>query len=54
MALANKANKVATMRTFRDCFVLLWEKKVSSVNFTENIAMIMPGVQRFVYLVYTV
>lgn len=48
MALANKTNKLTTMRTFRDCHVLLWEEKVGSVNFTEYIAMIMPSGQYFV------
>lgn len=48
MPLANIANKVTTMRTFRDCLVLLQEEKVSSVIFTEDIAMIMPRGQCFV------
>lgn len=50
MALANKANKVTTMRTFRVCLVLLLGEKVRSVNFTENIAMITPSGQHFVLL----
>lgn len=48
MPLANIANKVTTMRTFRDCLVLLWEEKVTSVIFTEDITMIMPRGQSFV------
>lgn len=48
MPLATIANKVTTMRIFRDCLVLLWEEKVSSVIFTEDIAIIMPRGQCFV------
>lgn len=48
MPLANIVNKVTTVRTFGDCIVLLWEEKVSTVIFTEDISMIMPRGQFFV------
>lgn len=48
MPLANIANKLTAMRTFGDCLVLLWEEKVSSVIFTEDISMMMPRGQHFV------